>query len=459
MFPRRLPPHALYKPVYALFAAYAVWVGAGWWVWRTVTGGEVDQMEKWRGLIVVIVAGIGVGLWMPTRGVAARERRALVASFRRIFVPPPSIPPFFCDVILSDILTSFAKVLGDLWVSAWQIWGGGISRGRMRMDGWNSWVVLAMVSLPYILRFRMCILEYLLPSNTSTRPLANALKYATAFPVILLSAAQRKVVSDIAQARGVSVEQIGEGGRWFGEHRLFRLWLFAVVINSMYSFWWDVSNDWGLSLLQPSTWSKSPSNIVSNDRFGTRLVATVKRWLGSRGDTSPPHQRSPCPTPQPFGPVSQAAQNGHARVASLLFGGGQHGTPLDNHGDSLPVFGSKNPLLFGLRPTLLFPDPLVYHLFVLVDLVLRFTWSLKLSSHLHAISEIESGVFLMEALELVRRWMWVFLRVEWELVKQADEAKAREERERSRLQHLGDDVPGRFLEGTSEADVKQPIVR
>jgi hypothetical protein len=62
----------------------------------------------------------------------------------------------------------------------------------------------------------------------------------------------------------------------------------------------------------------------------------------------------------------------------------------------------------------------VYHIFTLLDFILRLTWSLKLSSHLHTIAEIESGVFMMEALELLRRWMWVFVRVEWEAVKQAE---------------------------------------
>jgi hypothetical protein len=79
MFSRRLSPHALYKPVYALFALYTAWIGAGWLVWRTLTDGEVDKMEKWRGLIAVIVAGVGFWIWMPTRGVGARERRALIA--------------------------------------------------------------------------------------------------------------------------------------------------------------------------------------------------------------------------------------------------------------------------------------------------------------------------------------------------------------------------------------------
>jgi hypothetical protein len=60
--------------------------------------------------------------------------------------------------------------------------------------------------------------------------------------------------------------------------------------------------------------------------------------------------------------------------------------------------------------------------------MLRATWSLKLSSHLHTIAEIESGVFMMEALELLRRWMWVFVRVEWEAVKQAEVRSFAQER-------------------------------
>lgn len=79
--------------------------------------------------------------------------------------------------------------------------------------------------LPYILRFRQCINEYLIPSNTSSRPLMNALKYATAFPVIFLSAAQRTVVKQVAEQYGVTPEELVQSrGRWFGEHRLFRLW-------------------------------------------------------------------------------------------------------------------------------------------------------------------------------------------------------------------------------------------
>ncbi len=67
---------------------------------------------------------------------------------------------------------------------------------------------------------------------------------------------------------------------------------------------------------------------------------------------------------------------------------------------------------------LLLFHPVAYQIVVLLDLVLRFLWSLKLSSHLQHIVQLEAGVFAVEALEIVRRCAWTFLRVEWEFVKQ-----------------------------------------
>lgn len=74
--------------------------------------------------------------------------------------------------------------------------------------------------MPYLVRLRQCVIEYGLPSNESRRPLFNALKYATSFPVIFLSAAQRIVVSELVKEKG---EKAAEDA-WHGEHRLFRLW-------------------------------------------------------------------------------------------------------------------------------------------------------------------------------------------------------------------------------------------
>ena len=77
---------------------------------------------------------------------------------------------------------------------------------------------------------------------------------------------------------------------------------------------------------------------------------------------------------------------------------------------------------FGLRSTLLYPLPF-YPLIIFLNLILRLTWSVKLSSHLHSQSEGSVVIFWLEMAEMVRRWMWVFVRVEWEVVKKMTEER------------------------------------
>lgn len=77
-----------------------------------------------------------------------------------------------------------------------------------------------LYSIPYAIRLRQCLVEYNSPNNDSRRPLFNALKYASSFPVIFLSAAQRIVVSDITAVNGKNAAE----QPWHGEHQLFRLW-------------------------------------------------------------------------------------------------------------------------------------------------------------------------------------------------------------------------------------------
>jgi hypothetical protein len=69
---------------------------------------------------------------------------------------------------------------------------------------------------------------------------------------------------------------------------------------------------------------------------------------------------------------------------------------------------------FGLRRHRYLPAKELYYFAVALDLLLRFTWSLKLSPHLDHFHDMEGGIFIVELLELFRRWIWVFLRVEAE---------------------------------------------
>lgn len=204
---------------------------------------------------------------------------------------------------------------------------------------------------------------------------------------------------------------------------VFTLWIAAVLVNSAYSFWWDVTNDWGLSLLIPSAWTSPPPVLMEKLPFAShtratasaarahrmhgrsRSTATANRSVDEGQDfvLQPPRPSSPS---RALGPDSKLAANS---------------SHLHHHHHHSPHVGYHATAPF-LRGVLLMPDPWVYYAAIAIDLMLRLTWSLKLSSHLHAIHELAQGVFLMEALEVVRRWMWAFLRIEWEAVKRADAA-------------------------------------
>ena len=160
--------------------------------------------------------------------------------------------------------------------------------------------------------------------------------------------------------------------------------LLSVFINSMYSFWWDVTNDWGLNLLRPATWSPplsghSPNNSMSPTR--------------------------------PLGLPTLRANGKFVESSSAAI------VDLTSPRPSNDRFSSQQ---FGLRRRLIFGDALIYYIAILFNFILRFTWSLKLSPHLYNVTDMESGVFVMEALEVLRRWVWVFLRVEWEVLRKQE---------------------------------------
>lgn len=160
--------------------------------------------------------------------------------------------------------------------------------------------------------------------------------------------------------------------------------MLSALLNSLYSFWWDVTFDWGFDLLRTRE-KKSSSGINSPPR-----PLVLPRL----------HSRSA---------LLSSSLEGDDSKESLLEGSEQAA-------DS-PRAHKRYP--YGLRSVLLLPLP-VYPFAILVDLVLRLTWSAKLSSHLHAFIDEDRAIFFIEFLEMARRWMWVFLRVEWEVVRERE---------------------------------------
>lgn len=81
---------------------------------------------------------------------------------------------------------------------------------------------------------------------------------------------------------------------------------------------------------------------------------------------------------------------------------------------------------YALRPILLFPLA-IYPLLIIVNFVLRMAWTLKLATHLHATRDGSIAIFGLELAEIIRRWLWVFLRVEWEVIKKITEDEGKVE--------------------------------
>lgn len=77
---------------------------------------------------------------------------------------------------------------------------------------------------------------------------------------------------------------------------------------------------------------------------------------------------------------------------------------------------------WALRRQRMFRPDTIYYAAIVIDLILRCTWSLKLSTHLYHVGDFEGGIFVIEVIEILRRWMWVFLRVETEWLRQRNAA-------------------------------------
>jgi xenotropic and polytropic retrovirus receptor 1 len=138
-----------------------------------------------------------------------------------------------------DIFTSLVKVLQDLaWTVCfivsgdWMISEDLTAAGQHRWSGavWYAGYLIPLLTLlPLVFRFNQCLRRY---ADTGKRfpHIANACKYAMSQTVTLFGAFhplylnKRRRDSDIFQG----------------------FWTFAFVASSLYSFYWDVFQDWGL---------------------------------------------------------------------------------------------------------------------------------------------------------------------------------------------------------------------
>ncbi|KAL3514613.1 hypothetical protein ACH5RR_027330 [Cinchona calisaya] len=252
---------------------------------------------------VLLYAAVAMALLSPFDLFFLSSRYFLLRTLWRIVFPLQAIS--FADFFLADILTSMSKVFSDLERSVCRMVHRQVATiAWFEADsvcGSHSVAIPVVLVLPYLFRLFQCLRQY--KDTKEKNSLLNALKYSTAVPVIFLSALKYHVFPD----------------KWTNVYR--RLWLLSAVLNSLYSFYWDVTRDWDLSCFT-RIFKFSKPHLFSHMLYGRKWVFF---W----------------------------------------------------------VIGS--------------------------NLILRCTWTYKLSAHLR---HNYITVFTITALEVVRRFQWVFFRVE-----------------------------------------------
>ncbi|KAI1477647.1 hypothetical protein K445DRAFT_319109 [Daldinia sp. EC12] len=330
-YPGRSSPHhpTHHLSTYRLATVLTAFFAFALLVFWTFTHRDPDLVLAWDWLPLLYLALLlGVLAFAPFfKSLSHSGRARLRATLRRISVGglAEAKDGKFGDILLADVLTSYAKVLADLYVALCMFFrseAGATARPDRNCGG--TFAVPLVMAIPSLIRLRQCLIEYSRVrrgritefSGWGGQHLANALKYFTAFPVIIFSTLQRN-------STGGQPPPIG----------YYRMWIVACTVNSLYSFYWDVAKDWDLAL------------------FDSKM-------------RNAPELQAP-----------------------------------------------------GLRRRLHIGPPALYYAVIAMDLLLRCTWSLKLSPHLGRIADWEGSIFVIELLEVFRRWIWIFFRVETEWIR------------------------------------------
>eukprot|EP00887_Chlorella_sp_A99_P006633 scaffold3.g6633.t1 len=173
----------------------------------------------------LIYAALLVLLLFPG-GLLYRDTRLFFGStLWRVFTPLRSVT--WADFLLADVLTSLAKALSDTERAVCHLMTGPVMVPKDATCSDASFIIPLGLALPYVWRLVQCVRVF---ADTGARPqLLNALKYATAFPVIILSAVKYHVPLE----------------DWRNYYHT--LWLAAALVNSTYSYVWDVERDWEIS--------------------------------------------------------------------------------------------------------------------------------------------------------------------------------------------------------------------
>lgn len=311
--------HSFYKAIYHFSTVLTTYVAISWLIFVAFVSrkhlsqnGLADTIRFLDLVPVFTLFGLILAFFLPGPIFHASGRRRLLGIFKRILLGGLDANCRFADILIADVLTSYNKVFLDLVYTSLIFLAGQSSLTNPNRNYGGDLVAPITMGFPSLIRLSQCSIDYM--RSGATIHLLNCLKYASAFPILIMALFLKKY------------KNIDSEDRFFTERTFFNLWAFASFFNSLYSFYWDVTNDWGLELF---------SSFPSYRYHGLRRVKmlNIRVW---------------------------------------------------------------------------------YYVAVLVDLALRAVWIMKLTYSWKSFPDLETGLFVLEILEVSRRAMWVYFRTEKE---------------------------------------------
>mmetsp|Transcript_1531 Transcript_1531/g.4104 ORF Transcript_1531/g.4104 Transcript_1531/m.4104 type:complete len:569 (-) Transcript_1531:161-1867(-) len=283
-------------------------------------------------------------LALPLDMLSRPTRSFFVVTAQRVIIP--ARPVSWADFLLADMFTSLAKSTSDMSRAVCFLATGpsmqqlvhASFKGTPGVCAPLAPLAMASVCTPYVIRFIQCL--HVFSATRNVAQLFNAGKYASALPALLMT-----VMEHEAHISG---------------HKFpaFWAWIGFTAFNSLFSYYWDIEQDWDMP------W----------------VIASVSAASG----------------PVSGIPMTSNCQSGPSTIAPGRRLGG--------------VLGRWLP---GLRANAAFQVPW-YVWACISNLVLRLSWTYRLVGNIEAsaVAALAVAVF-----EVFRRYQWAFIRIETELRK------------------------------------------
>lgn len=185
------------------------------------------RSNKWIRDALGVVCYRAAELLRPRCQCVAELDASSSSSSRAARSPPPRPIPFV-DVFFADAMCSLSKVFFD-WGMLWHL--ASHYPDPVPVSVHSIVIPSAFAALPYLVRARQCVVMYYVGKFSDDpkryQHTLNAIKYSTSLFPICLSAYQ-KVIGDYEAAA------------------LEKYLVILLIINSLYSYAWDILMDWGM---------------------------------------------------------------------------------------------------------------------------------------------------------------------------------------------------------------------